>query len=114
MNPQARPSRSAGELDPIRQPSEYMLLSGVHPHPSHEHDVPGKVRKMVEEVNRLGREVERAYDADKNTTWREHAKALATRISRQRKEIQRLHRKVRELRADVHERDERIAELEAR
>jgi hypothetical protein len=108
---QALPDQDGAELLPIAQPGGYMVEMGVHPHISHERDVPGMVAKMVTEVDRLGAEIARVYDADKNTTWREHAKALATRIARQRHEIHRLHRKVRDLRADIHERDEIIAAL---
>ena len=100
-------------LLPVSTPSDYMAKWGVHPHISHEHDIPKLVAEMVRRVDALGHEVAKAYDADKNTTWREYAKHLAGRIKNQRREIERLHAKVRELRADVHERDERIAQLEA-
>lgn len=104
---------SRHDVFPITRPADHMEKFGVHPHISHEHDVPKLVRQVVAEVDRLGRQIEVFYDADKNTTWRDYAKLLATLIKNQRGELKRLHKKVRELRADVHERDERIAALEA-
>ena len=97
----------------VKRPAEYMERLGVHPHASHEIDVPKAVADLASRAERLARDVEQAFDADASTDWREYAKALATRIKRQRHEIDRLHVKVRELRADVHERDERIAKLES-
>lgn len=108
----ATPSRRSRRLLPLKRPADYMEEHGVHPHGSHEIDVPKMVAGLAEQAERVRRDVDAAYDVDKSTDWRVHAKQLAARIKNQRGEIYRLHRKVRDLRADIHERDERIAELE--
>jgi hypothetical protein len=89
-----------------------MAEGGVHPHVSHEIDVVKLVDSLASQASRVASEVERAYDTDATTDWREYAKQLAARIKAQRGEISRLHAKVRDLRADVHERDEQIAALQ--
>lgn len=92
----------------LKKPAEHMEKYGVHPHVSHEIDVVAIVRDLAKCAERAAADVERGFDADVSTDWREYAKRLASRIKNQRREIDRLHKKVRELRADVHERDETI------
>lgn len=41
--------------------------------------------------------------------WEDLARKLRTRTQAQRAELDRLHRRMRELRADIHERDEQLA-----
>ena len=112
MPPSADPSNSDRGLLPVTRPAEYMERLGVHPHNSHERDIPGMVKALVAQAVRLGEDVDRAYDLDVNTNWRDYAKQLASRIKQQRGEIERLHRQVRELRADVHEAVERAETAE--
>jgi hypothetical protein len=79
-------------------------------------DIPRRVAGLAAEMGRLQEYVDKVYAEDAQchgVNWREYAKLLASRIRAQRGEIGRLHKKVRELRADVHERDERIKQMEA-
>lgn len=78
-------------------------------------DLPRLTAEHAASAQRLAERTAQLYDEESKLhgiNWREYCKRLARRIRAQRQEIKRLHTKVRELRADVHERDERIAELE--
>lgn len=78
-------------------------------------DPPTKVRQLADYAVKVADSITELYEDERTArggmAWNDYAKLLARRIRAQRREIKRLHAKVRELRADIHERDERIASL---
>lgn len=73
---------------------------------------PGAADAALKDVENAIVRLKRVREAAKDYSWEQYARTLRTRVQAQRTEIARLHLRMRSLRADIHERDERIAELE--